>query len=60
MAPIKHNIKKLYVFSALKMALFPMAIITLYWKDQIGLSLSQILFLQGMYSIRRVARENIP
>ena len=57
MAPIKHNIKKLYVFSALKMALFPMAIITLYWKDQIGLSLSQILFLQGMFSLATLLME---
>jgi hypothetical protein len=34
------NVLKLNIFSALKMMLFPMAIITLFWKDQIGLSLS--------------------
>lgn len=33
------------------MALFPMAVITLFWKDQIGLSLSQILLLQGFFSL---------
>lgn len=44
------NITKLYAFSALKMALFPMAIITLFWKDQVGLSLTEILLLQGLFS----------
>lgn len=34
-----------------------MAIITLYWKDQIGLSLSQILLLQAIYSIAMVVME---
>jgi MFS family permease len=51
------NIKKLYFFSFLKMSLFPMAIITLYWKDQVGLSLSQILFLQAIYSVAMVIME---
>jgi len=55
--PVRANIYKLYVFSALKMALFPMAIITLYWKDQIGLTLSQILFLQGMFSLATLLME---
>jgi MFS family permease len=45
------NIPKLYAFSFLKMALFPMAIITLFWKDHIGLSLTQILLLQGIFSV---------
>jgi MFS family permease len=45
------NIKKLYLFSFLKMSLFPMAIITLFWKDHIGLSLTKILLLQGVYSV---------
>lgn len=34
-----------------------MAIITLFWKDQIGLSLTQILLLQGVYSIAMVIME---
>jgi len=33
------------------MALLPMAIITLFWKDQIGLSLTDIMLLQGMFSL---------
>lgn len=51
------NINKLYLFSFLKMSLFPMAIITLFWKDQIGLSLTQILLLQGIFSVAMVIME---
>lgn len=51
------NIKKLYAFSFLKMSLFPMAIITLFWKDQIGMSLTQILLLQGIFAAAVVAME---
>lgn len=48
---IRANIRKLYLFSFLKMALLPMAIITLFWKDQIGLSLTDIMLLQGGFSL---------
>ena len=51
------NIKKLYLFSFLQMSLFPMAIITLFWKDQIGLSLTEILLLQGIFSVAMVVME---
>ncbi len=34
-----------------------MAIITLFWKDQIGLSLSQILLLQGIFALAMVVME---
>ncbi len=34
-----------------------MAIITLFWKDQIGLSLTEILLLQGIFSISMVVME---
>ncbi len=54
---LQSNIAKLYLFSFLKMSLFPMAIITLFWKDQIGLSLTQILLLQGIYSVAMVIME---
>ncbi|WP_319548852.1 MFS transporter [Desulfogranum marinum] len=47
---VKGNVSKLYCFSFLKMTLFPMAIITLFWKDQIGLSLADILLLQAIFS----------
>lgn len=53
----RSNIRKLYAFSFLQMTLFPMAIITLFWKDHIGLSLSQILLLQGILSVTMVLME---
>lgn len=57
MIDLKSNIGKLYLFSFLQMSLFPMAIITLFWKDQIGLSLTQILLLQGIFSVAMVIME---
>lgn len=39
------------------MALFPMAIITLFWKDHIGLSLADILLLQGCFSLATLLLE---
>lgn len=41
----------------MKMALLPMAIITLFWKDQIGLSLSEILLLQAIFSLATLIME---
>ena len=55
--PLQKNITKLYIFSFLKMTLFPMAIITLFWKDQIGLTLTDILLLQAIFSIASVIFE---
>jgi len=55
--PLRGNIGKLYAFSVLKMTLFPMAIITLFWKDQIGLSLTQILLLQAIFSVATLLME---
>jgi MFS family permease len=49
------NIRKLYAFSFLQMTLFPMAIITLFWKDHIGLTLTQILLLQSIFSLATLA-----
>ena len=51
------NIRKLYAFAFLQRTLFPMAIITLFWKDQIGLSLTQILLLQSIFSAATVVLE---
>ncbi len=57
MSHLHANIKKLYAFSFLKMSLFPMAIITLFWKDHIGMSLTQILLLQGIFAVAMVVME---
>ena len=57
MIALNSNINRLYIFSFLKMTLFPMAIITLFWKDQIGMNLTQILLLQGIFSVAMVVFE---
>ncbi len=51
------NLPLLNIFAGLKMALFPMAIITLFWKDQIGLSLTDILLLQAIFSLATLVME---
>lgn len=51
------NLPLLNAFAFLKMALFPMAIITLFWKDQIGLSLGDILLLQAIFSVATIVME---
>lgn len=57
MTSLRRNIPLLYTFSFLQMTLFPMAIITLFWKEHIGLSLSQILLLQGIFAVSMVLME---
>jgi len=57
MTTLRRNIPLLYTFSFLQMTLFPMAVITLFWKEQIGLSLSQILLLQGIFAVAMVVME---
>ena len=54
---LRSNIRKLYLFSFLKMMLFPMAIITLFWKDHIGLSLTEIMILQAVFSLASLCLE---
>jgi len=39
------------------MMLFPLAIITLFWKDQIGLSLTEIMLLQAVFSLASLCLE---
>ncbi len=52
-----NNLNRLYLFAFLKMTLFPMAVITLFWKDEIGLSLTEIMLLQGGFSLASVLCE---
>lgn len=54
---LRRNIPLLYAFSFLQMTLFPMAVITLFWKDQIGLSLSEILLLQSIFAVAMAVME---
>ncbi|UFS71667.1 MFS transporter [Geomonas sp. RF6] len=57
MKNLDRNVPKLYAFAFLQMTLFPMAIITLFWKDHIGLTLAQILLLQSIFSVATVILE---
>ncbi|BET60026.1 MULTISPECIES: MFS transporter [Geobacter] len=57
MTSLRRNIPLLYAFSFLQMTLFPMAVITLFWKDQIGLSLSEILLLQSIFAVAMAVME---
>ena len=57
MTTLRRNIPLLYAFSFLQMTLFPMAVITLFWKEHIGLSLSQILLLQSIFAVAMVVME---
>jgi MFS family permease len=50
MRELHGNLHKVCAFSFLHRTLFPMAVISLFWKDHIGLSLTQILILQGVFS----------
>ena len=50
MNKLKHNIRKLYVFRALKSCMLIMPIITIFFQDN-GLTLSQIFLLQSIFSI---------
>lgn len=54
---LRRTLMTLNVFAALKMMLFPMAVITLFWKDEIGLSLTEILSLQVFFSLASVVME---
>lgn len=54
---LNRTLLTLNLFSALKMTLFPMAVITLFWKDDIGLTLTEILTLQVVFSVASVVTE---
>jgi MFS family permease len=47
----------LVVSSALRAALFPIPIITLFWKDEIGITLSGIMWLQAIFGAAAVLVE---
>ncbi len=51
MPHIQSNPALLCWFRACQMSLFPMAIITVFWKIEIGLSMTQIMLLQAMFGL---------
>ena len=47
----------LVAFGGLHMVLFPIPIVTLFWKDQIGMSLGDIMLLQAIFALSAVVIE---
>lgn len=45
------NARLLIAFAAIQFVLFPIPIITLFWKDQIGMSLADIMILQALFGL---------
>ncbi len=53
-APVRdvaRNPPLLCAFHGLQMSLFPIAVITLYWQAQLGMSASEMLLLQGLFGL---------
>ena len=51
------NVKLLCLFKALQMALFPLAIITVFWKDHIGMSITDVMIVQATLALTIVLAE---
>ena len=51
------NVRLLVAFAAFQFVLFPIPIITLFWKDQIGMSLADIMDLQAIFGLAVVLFE---
>jgi len=51
------NVGLLIAFAAFQFILFPIPIITLFWKDQIGMSLADIMVLQAIFGLAVVLFE---
>src|SRR5262245_17225183 len=51
------NVRLLAVYAACQFLLFPIPIITLFWKDQIGMSLADIMVLQAIFGLAVVIFE---
>src|SRR5207245_5083549 len=51
------NARLLIAFAAIEFVLFPIPIVTLFWKDQIGMSLTDIMVLQAVFGVAVVLLE---
>jgi MFS family permease len=51
------NLRLLVALAGLEFVLFPIPIITLYWKDRIGMSLADIMVLQAVFGVAVVLFE---
>ncbi len=50
MSSVSRNPALLCAFSAIQMSLFPMAVITIFWMHDIGLSMTEIFLLQAIFA----------
>jgi MFS family permease len=50
-ARLERNLRLLGVFRALQMTMFPIAVVPLYWRDELGLSMGQIFLIQGLFGL---------
>lgn len=57
MSHIQLNPARLCWFRACQMSLFPIAIITVFWKIDIGLNVAQIMLLQALYGLSAAVLE---
>ncbi len=48
---LSRNPRRLAAYNALHMTLFPISIMTLFWKHDIGMSMTEILALQGFFGL---------
>ncbi len=51
MPDLTRNPRLLCVFHSLQMSLFPMAILTVFYRDDLGMSMTQIMLLQGCFGL---------
>ncbi len=57
MSQVQFNPARLCWFRACQMSLFPIAVITVFWKIEIGLSIAQIMLLQAVFGLALAAFE---
>lgn len=57
MRSLTRNAPLLCAFNALQMSLFPVSIMTLFWQRQIGMSMSQVFWVQGLFGLVMAAFE---
>jgi MFS family permease len=51
MRSLERNPRLLCAFHGLQMSLFPVAVITLFWQRNLGMSMHEILLLQGLFGL---------
>jgi MFS family permease len=54
---VRSNPRRLVALSALHYALFPIPVVTLFWTEQIGMSLTDVMTLQAAFSVSVVLCE---